>query len=75
MAEHHEEFADPVVVPGPNLRSRFTDTEDLREPAVELVDDEQARFCSRCHRVFPATTSRCPDDDTTLVLLPPARSG
>ncbi|HSK22318.1 MAG TPA: hypothetical protein VK906_04040 [Egicoccus sp.] len=67
---HHEEFADPVVVPGPNLRSLFTDTEEVDDAVVEQVDDG-SRFCPSCHRVYPATTRSCVDDGARLIELPP----
>jgi hypothetical protein len=67
---HQEEFADPVVVPGPNLRSRFTDTEEVHHAAVEQVDDG-SQFCPTCHRVYPTTILSCVDDGTTLIELPP----
>jgi uncharacterized protein YbaR (Trm112 family) len=66
----HEEFADPVIVPGPNLRSLFTDTEQVDEPVAASVDDD-ALFCPACRRAFPAATLACPDDGDTLVELPP----
>lgn len=67
---HHEEFADPVVVPGPNLRSLFTDTEEVDDAVVEQVD-EDSQFCPACHRVYPAPMRSCVDDGTTLIELPP----
>jgi hypothetical protein len=66
----HEEFADPVIVPGPNLRSLFTDTEQVDEAVATCADDD-ARFCPACRRVFPAATLVCPDDGNALVELPP----
>lgn len=69
---NHEEFADPVVVPGPNLRSRFVDTEAVDGSRSEQVDDADARFCPACHGVYAATALVCPDDGTALVELPPA---
>ncbi|GGI03817.1 hypothetical protein [Egicoccus halophilus] len=78
---HTEEFADTVVVPGPNLRSRFVETEEVDDAEVEQVDgaeDDQladdAGFCPACHRVVASTERVCPDDDTTLVTLPPPPS-
>ena len=68
---HGEEFADPVLVPGPNLRSLHTDTEQVDEATTELVDDD-ARFCMTCHRVFPSTALTCGDDGTALIDLPNA---
>ena len=68
---HQEEFADPVVVPGPNVRSRFTDTEEVDDDATELVVDA-ARLCPTCHGVFSDVTLVCPDDGTALRDLPPA---
>lgn len=38
---YHEEFADPVIVPGPNLRGRFSDTEAV-DDAVTAQSDEDA---------------------------------
>ena len=67
---HHEEFADPVVVPGPNLRSLFTDTEEVDDAVVEQVD-EGSQFCPACHRVYPASMGSCVEDSTTLIELPP----
>ena len=67
---HGEEFADPLVVPGPNLRSLFTDTEEVHDGVAEEVDDD-SRFCPSCRRVYPATRRSCADDGTPLVELPP----
>lgn len=70
---HREEFADTVVVPGPNLRSRFVDTEEVDDDAAELiVDADAAGFCPTCHRVLPADAVACPGDGTSVVQLPPA---
>jgi hypothetical protein len=66
----HEEFADPVIVPGPNVRSRFTDTEEVAETVAAQVDDD-VRFCPACRRVFPASAWVCGDDGTALIELPP----
>jgi len=71
---HHEEFADPVVVPGPNLRSLFTDTEEVDDVVIEQVDDG-SQFCPACHRVYPATWWSCLDDGTTLIELPTPTEG
>jgi hypothetical protein len=68
---HHEEFADPVVVPGPNLRSRFTDTEEVDDAVTEQFDADTSRFCPSCHRVLPSTELACSADGTQLVVLPP----
>jgi hypothetical protein len=68
---HHEEFADPVVVPGPNLRSRFTDTEEVDDAVTEGYDEDASRFCPACHRVLPSTEPVCSADGTELVVLPP----
>ena len=68
---HHEEFADPVVVPGPNLRSRFTDTEEVEDAVTEEFDEDASRFCPSCHRVLPSTEVVCTADGTELVVLPP----
>ncbi|MEX1163603.1 MAG: hypothetical protein WEB03_08490 [Nitriliruptor sp.] len=70
---HHEEFADPVVVPGPNIRSRSVDTEAVEEDTAALVEDREARFCPTCHRVLPSTALVCPDDGAALTDLPPPR--
>jgi hypothetical protein len=59
-----------VVVPGPNLRSLFTDTEEVDHAVVELIDDG-SQFCPSCHRVYPPPVRSCDDDGTTLVELPP----
>jgi len=67
---HHEEFADPIVVPGPNMRSLFTETEEVDDAIVEQVDDD-AWFCPTCRRPRRAATGSCPDDGTALVELPP----
>jgi hypothetical protein len=69
---HQEEFADPVVVPGPNLRSRFTDTEEVAGGVTEEPDEDASRFCPACHRVLPSAELVCPADGTELVVLPPA---
>ena len=65
-----EVFADPVVIPGPNVRSLFTDTEAVDEETHVLVDDGEDRFCPTCHRVCAATTLVCPVDRTPVVDLP-----
>ena len=40
-----EVFADPVMVPGPHVRSLFTDTEGVDEDTAALVeDDEELRW-------------------------------
>jgi hypothetical protein len=65
----HEEFADPVVIPGPNLRSLFTDTEEVDDAVAEQVEDD-SQFCPSCRRVYPVTTTVCPDDATSLIQLP-----
>lgn len=67
---HHEEFADPIAVPGANMRSLFTDTEEVDDATVEQVDDD-AWFCPTCRRTRRAATGLCPDDGTALVELPP----
>jgi hypothetical protein len=67
----HEEFADPVVVPGPNLRSRFTDTEQVDDAVTEQLEEDGLRFCPSCHRVLPSTELVCTADGTELVVLPP----
>jgi hypothetical protein len=36
-------FGDPVVAPGPNLRSRFVDTEEVSPEGRELVDGEDGQ--------------------------------
>jgi hypothetical protein len=68
---HRDEFADPVVVPGPNLRSRFTDTEEVEDAVTEQFDENASRFCPSCHRVRPSTELVCTADGTELVVLPP----
>lgn len=68
---HGEEFADPVLVPGPNLRSLHTDTEQVDGATTEMVDDD-ARFCTTCHRVFGSAALSCDHDGTALVDLPAA---
>jgi hypothetical protein len=68
---HCEEFADPVVVPGPNLRSLFTNTEEVDDAVVEQVDDG-SQFCPSCHRVFLATMWSCVDDGAARIELPPS---
>jgi hypothetical protein len=70
VVPHHKGFADPVVVPGPNLRSLFTDTEGVDDAVTEQVDDP-SRFCPSCHRVYPAIRRSCVDDGTALIELPP----
>lgn len=67
---HSEDFADPVLVPGPNPRSLHTDTEEVDRATTEMVDGA-AMFCSTCHGVFPVTTLACPDDGTAVTELPP----
>lgn len=66
---HHEEFADPVVIPGPNPRSLFTDTEEVDDAVVEQIEDD-SQFCPSCRRVYPGTATVCPDDATSLIQLP-----
>jgi hypothetical protein len=68
---HHEEFADTVVVPGPNLRSRFTDTEEVDDAVTGQSDEDASRFCPSCHRVSPSTELVCSADGAELVVLPP----
>jgi hypothetical protein len=68
---HHEEFADPVVVPGPNLRSRFTDTEEVDDAVTARSEEDASRFCPSCHRVLSSTELVCTADGTALVVLPP----
>jgi hypothetical protein len=68
---HHEEFADPAVVPGPNLRSRFTDTEQVDDAVTEQLDEDGLRFCPSCHRVLPDAELVCPADGTASMVLPP----
>ncbi len=62
----NESFADPVVVPGPNIRSLFVDTE-----VVEAVDTVQVDLdvasCPVCERELPASVLICPDDGTLLL--------
>jgi hypothetical protein len=65
----NEEFGDPVVVPGPNLRGRFTGTETVAEGS-ELVDPSGAGRCPTCGRVLAAATLVCPDDGTAVLALP-----
>ncbi|MFA9445793.1 hypothetical protein [Egicoccus sp. AB-alg6-2] len=71
MTSHHEEFADPVVIPGPNLRSLFTDTEDAIGDAVVMVESDDARSCPVCHRAYGSTTLVCHDDGAALIEQPP----
>lgn len=68
---HHEEFADPVVVPGPNVRSRFIDTEEVDDAVPEQFNEDASRFCPVCHRVLPSTELICSADGTALIDLPP----
>jgi AICAR transformylase/IMP cyclohydrolase PurH len=72
VTQHHEEFADTVVVPGPNLRSRFVDTEQVEDEVAEQIDGGGARFCPTCHGAFPSPVLTGPDDATALDDLPPA---
>jgi hypothetical protein len=64
-------FADTVVVPGLNLRSHFTDTEEVDDAVTEQSDGDASRFCPSCHRVYPSIELVCSADGTELVLLPP----
>jgi hypothetical protein len=57
--------------PGPNLRSRFTDTEQVEDAVTEQFDGNASRFCPSCHRVLPSTELVCTADGTELVVLPP----
>jgi hypothetical protein len=74
VVPHHEEFADTVVVPGPNLRSRFTDTEEVGDAVAAQTDEDASRFCPSCHRVLASTELVCSDDGAELVVLPPPAS-
>ncbi len=49
-----EEFADPVVIPGPNLRSLHVDTESVDDVADEALE---------------AGTSACPSCGTPVFEL------
>jgi hypothetical protein len=64
-----EEFGDPVIVPGPNLRSRFTATESVADGSA-LVDDSAATRCPTCGRSLPAATLICPTDGAVVLELP-----
>jgi hypothetical protein len=63
-----EEFGDPVIVPGPNVRSRFTATEAVAEVS-ELVDGSAATRCPVCRRLLPAATLVCPTDGAVVLEL------
>jgi hypothetical protein len=70
MVPHNrnEEFGDPVVVPGPNLRGRFTGTEVVADRS-ELVDESAAHRCPTCGYLLPAATLVCPTDGTVVLTL------
>lgn len=63
----HEMFGDPVVVPGPNLRSLFTDTETVDDDTSELVADADIHPCPTCGRGVPVTALTCPRDGTAVL--------
>ncbi|HZJ07038.1 MAG TPA: hypothetical protein VFD59_16410 [Nocardioidaceae bacterium] len=42
---HQEVFGDPVVIPGPNMRSLFTDTESVDGDTAELVAAAETHSC------------------------------
>jgi hypothetical protein len=65
----NEEFGDPVIVPGPNLRSRFTATETVADGS-EFIDDSAATRCPSCGRLLPAATMVCPTDGAVVIELP-----
>lgn len=65
---YREEFGDPVVIPGPNLRSRFTDTETVDEDRDAAASASST--CPRCGRLLAPSTLVCPDDGAALVELP-----
>jgi hypothetical protein len=60
------DFADPLVVPGPVLRSRHPETESDDGPATELVADAGDLRCPECGGRFPGIATHCPDDGTPL---------
>lgn len=68
---HDESFDDLIGIPGPNVRSQFTDTEQVEETTTDQPDDDHSRFCPNCHRVLPQTELVCQDDETALTELPP----
>jgi hypothetical protein len=57
-----EEFADPVIVPGPNLRSRHTDTEVV-DDASELSAGGLLTTCPGCGVVIDQLALTCPACD------------
>lgn len=71
----HEVFSDPVVIPGPNPRSLFVDTETVDDAVAAPVDDDDARFCPTCHRTYGPSTPACTADGTALIDLPPLENG
>jgi len=54
-----EEFADPVVIPGPNLRSLHVDTESVDDDADEALEAGTVS-CSACGSAVFELALTCP---------------
>jgi hypothetical protein len=61
-----EQFADPVIVPGPNLRSRHTDTEVV-DDAAELPVGSTLTACPGCGVAIDAPALTCPACDVFVL--------
>jgi hypothetical protein len=60
-----EEFGDPVIVPGPNLRSRHTDTEVV-DDAAELSAGTARTTCPGCGVAIDEPALTCPACDVVV---------
>ena len=67
-----EEFADPVLVPGPNVRSRYVDTEEVGPDSGIALEESELQHCPACGRRFAGATLVCPDDGVLVSDSDPA---